>query len=66
MDDRGEHWGLLETEKPQKKSPKTEKPKCISIKTENRIQNHQNQKFTHLNFQTPNRSDTLVTLKHTD
>ena len=34
---RGGHWGLLETEKPHKKSPKTEKPKYILIKTENRI-----------------------------
>lgn len=24
--DRGEHWGLLETKKPHKNSPETEKP----------------------------------------
>ena len=34
---RGGHRGLLETEKPRKKSPKTAKPEEISSKTENRI-----------------------------
>ena len=34
---RGWHRGLLETEKPHKKSPKTAKPQEISSKTENRI-----------------------------
>ena len=33
----GGHRGLLETEKPRKKSPKTAKPQEISSKTENRI-----------------------------
>ena len=34
---RGGHRGLLETEKPRKKSPKTAKPQEISSKTENQI-----------------------------
>ena len=34
---RGGHRGLLETEKPRKKSLKTAKPQEISSKTENRI-----------------------------
>ena len=56
------HWVLLETEKTaQKKSLKTEKWKYISIKTDNRIKNHQNQKFTHLNFQTSHQSHTSMT-----
>ena len=38
---RGGHWGILETAKPKKKSPKTAKPQKNSAKTENRIQNRQ-------------------------
>ena len=36
----GGRWGLLETEKPDEKSSKTEKPLLIFIKTETEIKIH--------------------------